>query len=363
LTLPAQDFYMTWHTLGGSPRPGKQATRSSSIGQWELTRAHASTNSPAQQKPFNAGVGNHMVTLRSSFLVSATLLYCLTGLGQGQQAPVSVSARAIPDDNLAYPVLVTLGDNSSASGFFLNDGHAVYLVTARHVLYKNKPPQQIAPNQDPWELRSGTGTLVSYSKDPADSTQNLFALDLSVLESAGNMKHHPIQDVAVIKVMTESGSGGVPKDGESVIGQVVPGVTIKQLSKLGVLDVNITNIKTFSQVLTGNDVMVFGYPSSIGLVNVPQIDYQRPLLRKGIVAGTNPAKRSVILDCPVYFGNSAGPVLELDRQAFGTALNLIGVAIEYIPFNQTPGSETVAILTNSGYSVVAPMDFVLDLLK
>src|ERR1700691_2639842 len=98
------------------------------------------------------------------FLVSAVFLCCLTGLGQGQQPPASVSARAIPDDNLAYPVLVTLGDNSSGSGFFLNDGNAVYLVTARHVLYRNKPPQKVAPNQDPLELRSGTAIVVSYSK-------------------------------------------------------------------------------------------------------------------------------------------------------------------------------------------------------
>jgi hypothetical protein len=111
--------------------------------------------------------------------------------------------------------------------------------------------------------------------------------------------------------------------------------------------------------------MVFGYPSSLGLQNLAQIDYTRPLLRKGIVAGTNSAKRSLILDCPVYFGNSGGPVLEIDRQAFSTNLKLIGVVIEYIPFDQHAGSQTVGLqfLTNSGYSVAAPMDFVLELLN
>jgi hypothetical protein len=43
--------------------------------------------------------------------------------------------RAIPDDNLAYPVLITLGNGSSGSGFFLNTSDAVYLVTAKHVLF------------------------------------------------------------------------------------------------------------------------------------------------------------------------------------------------------------------------------------
>jgi hypothetical protein len=35
--------------------------------------------------------------------------------------------RAIPDDNLAYPVLITLKNGSTGSGFFVNTGRAVYL--------------------------------------------------------------------------------------------------------------------------------------------------------------------------------------------------------------------------------------------
>src|SRR6266850_1141239 len=41
----------------------------------------------------------------------------------------------IPDDNLSYPVLLTWGDGSG-SGFFYNKDDATYLITARHVLFK-----------------------------------------------------------------------------------------------------------------------------------------------------------------------------------------------------------------------------------
>jgi S1-C subfamily serine protease len=111
--------------------------------------------------------------------------------------------------------------------------------------------------------------------------------------------------------------------------------------------------------------MVFGYPTSLGLQQSPQLDPLRPLLRKGIVAGTNPATRFLVLDCPVYFGNSGGPVLELDRQPFGTSLSIIGVVDQYVPFVQQAGSQTIAmqVETNSGYSLAIPMDFVLELLK
>lgn len=43
--------------------------------------------------------------------------------------------RAIPDDNLAYPVLVELDSKETATGFYLSDKKYIYLVTAKHVLF------------------------------------------------------------------------------------------------------------------------------------------------------------------------------------------------------------------------------------
>jgi hypothetical protein len=147
------------------------------------------------------------------------------------------------------------------------------------------------------------------------------------------------------------------------LSNALPGVTVLHMAKTGIVGVGSETVKTFDKALTGNDVLIFGYPGSIGLQNLPQIDYLRPLLRKGIVAGTNPAQHSLILDCPAYHGNSGGPVVEIDRDGFTTKYVIIGVVIQYIPFNQTEGSDTIALLGNSGYSVAAPMDFVLELLK
>jgi Trypsin-like peptidase domain len=188
---------------------------------------------------------------------------------------------------------------------------------------------------------------------------------LATLLVAGNIKAHATQDVAVVKVSTSSAGQDSAKAGATSLSTVLPGVVLRQSSKTGILDVPLDNVKTFNQILTGNDVVVFGYPSSIGLQSLPQIDYLRPLLRKGIVAGTNPAKQSIILDCSVYFGNSGGPVLEVDRTGLGAVFKIIGVVTEYVPFAQSAGSETVGItlLGNSGYSVAVPMDFVLELLK
>lgn len=257
--------------------------------------------------------------------------------------------RAIPDDNLAYPVLITLKnkatgqESSSGSGFFLENDNTVYLVTAKHVLFDPKAT-----------LLNDTADLLSYSKDPSDFTQNLITLDLLALQKAGNIKINASEDVAVIKIFTRSGEA-FP----------VSGVTVRQHSAAGILAVGINTTKRFSEVLTGNDVMLFGYPTSLELKQLGQLDSHRPLLRKGIVAGTNPPKRSIILDCPVYFGNSGGPVMEIDRSAFKSDFRIIGVVSQYVPFLNSTASNTVLLqfVSNSGYSIATPMDFVLDLIN
>jgi S1-C subfamily serine protease len=47
--------------------------------------------------------------------------------------------RALPDDNLAYPVLLQServdGRRNMGSGFYYDEGKAIYFVTARHVLF------------------------------------------------------------------------------------------------------------------------------------------------------------------------------------------------------------------------------------
>ena len=47
--------------------------------------------------------------------------------------------RAIPDDNLAYPVLLTLKESGNekglASGFYMHSSNHIYLVTAKHILF------------------------------------------------------------------------------------------------------------------------------------------------------------------------------------------------------------------------------------
>jgi len=263
---------------------------------------------------------------------------------------LAFAQRAIPEDNLAYPVLLTIG-NTAGSGFYVSTDNAVYLVTAKHVLFD--PAQKLIDSHV---------TLLSYSKDPKDATNNVLSADLTALRDNGDIRPHPSEDVVVIKLFTLKPSDD-PSKGS--LANPEPGVTLSQQATQGIVGAKSDIVKLFADVIPGNDVMVFGYPSSLGLKELPQVDTHRPLLRKGIVAGTNPEKHSIIIDCPSYPGNSGGPVVELDRETFQTKLYIIGVVVQYVPFVPTGGSQTfvMQLASNSGYSIVVPMDYVMELIK
>jgi hypothetical protein len=80
---------------------------------------------------------------------------CATAVVQPQaQAPVvpvptppspQQSLRAIPDDNLAYPVFVVAG-STTGSGFYISTEKEIFFVTAKHVLFDLASNQLHSPN-------------------------------------------------------------------------------------------------------------------------------------------------------------------------------------------------------------------------
>ena len=107
----------------------------------------------------------------------------------------AMAKRAIPDDNLAYPVLIILKNRSTGSEFYLNADKATYLITAKHVLY----------NPSTNKLLDKNVSLISYSADLSNPNRNFVALDLSVLEANGNirvqMKIHSISGTSLARRM------------------------------------------------------------------------------------------------------------------------------------------------------------------
>jgi hypothetical protein len=204
-----------------------------------------------------------------------------------------------------------------------------------------------------------TVNAISYSSDTSDTTSNVLILNLHELQAEGHLRTDANNDVLVITVARTT-TAKAPDTAQMVT--TVKGAGWAHVSSHGTVGVAIEAVKTLAQVNVGNDVIMYGYPSSLGFKAVPQIDPLRALLRKGIIAGKDIQKHTIVLDCPVYFDNSGGPVFEIDREFPATKFFLIGVVTQYVPLVTTDGL-TIEMLTNSGYSIATPIDAVLQLIK
>ena len=273
--------------------------------------------------------------------------------------------RAVPENNLAYPVLITNPLGGAASGFYLGSECAIYLVTAKHVIFDPKSGN----------LKSSIFNLMSYPHDPGEYGYLALEVNAKKLHAEGNIFAHQDRDVAAIKIFIKEES-----DKMKLVDGVGSYCTAKDF--FGVTCVYHGFVKPLADVLVSNEVIVFGYPQSIGLKETPQFDYTKPLLRKGIISGKYEEQGTLILDCPIYPGDSGGLVLELeniyhvDNQGnylvgYERKCRVVGVVSQFIPFdpkrldvNQDDKDDGSSKLPNvhSGYSVVVSMDSVFQML-
>jgi S1-C subfamily serine protease len=251
--------------------------------------------------------------------------------------------RLLPDNNLAYPVLVRVG-TSSGSGFFVRADRNVFLVTAGHVLF------DVAAKK----LFDNEAILEALSQDPSEVEKNTFRLNLRMLQESRQLRFDTDRDVAVVRIATVTTSTPMHLIETS-------GVATVTNTKGGIVSAPVALVAPFRDAFVSNQIYVFGYPGSIGIRDFPQIDFSRPLLRAGVVAGLNARLKTIIIDAPVNHGNSGGPVLQISPNG---ELRIIGVVTQFVPvLEDTIPKGTQKVLSNSGYAVVASMDAVIAMLS
>ncbi len=261
--------------------------------------------------------------------------------------------RYIPENNLAYPILIKMDTGGCGSGFFLSSKESLYLVTAKHVFLNQK---------DNSFLCNKEFTITAYSSDLSikEPMQVLIQLD-SIKET---IKKHNTHDVVIIKI----GNIKYDKATNSSKAFFLDGIKVTKCPDGASIVWIVDNMfKKYEDVFISNEIFILGYPVSIGQKGYEQIDINKPLLRKGIVSGKNENKRTIILDSPVYFGNSGGLVLEVSIVNGSPQFLPIGIVSEYVPFVEELYSlqhkEIISInRTNSGYSIAVPIDTILDLI-
>src|ERR1700728_4079238 len=134
---------------------------------------------------------------RSRKISRLLLVIALTFMSVG----LAEARRMIPDDNLAYPVLIILKNKSGTtfvfgSGFYFGTANAEYLVTAKHVIASG-PPEEKTHQADVPDL---VLQLVSYSRDQPTAQRILLNVDFKTLLDKGDVKAHKTRDVAAIKL-------------------------------------------------------------------------------------------------------------------------------------------------------------------
>jgi len=259
---------------------------------------------------------------------------------------------ALLEDPRTFPTLI-MHDRRTGSGVFLQVSNSVYLITAKHVLFA-EPEGTNAP-----ALLSSTAIAKTYSRaGTTNVSERKFAINLAELLSAGEIRFSTNRDVALVRVeqcasndvrLVRTVSGFMPLSPEVGLIPFGPEFTCRM-----------------AEVDVGAEVYMFGYPISLTGPISAIFDPSEPLLRKGVVAGLNLGRKTIIIDCPAYFGNSGGPVLQVDHPQFGeTRFRIIGLVSSFVPFQEEWENKTMryshVLKSNSGYTVVEPIDIALDL--
>ena len=242
-------------------------------------------------------------------------------------------------------VLIQTG-GGSGSGFYLSDTSksSIYLITACHVLI----------NPQNGTLYSDSILLISYKKNSQVDDKDSFRVSLLSAYKMGMLSYNIIKDVVVVKIATEKDRG------------IMYFPFVEKLTKTNTYlnPVEIHATKKISELETMNEVYTIGYPKSLSLSL--NLDFNRPLIRKGIIAGLDLSKGKIIADCPTYQGNSGGMVFEVLMNGLGQAY-VIGIVSQFVPFEEHWKNEAYNYYNtnvyNSGYTVVVPMDAIIEQLN
>lgn len=230
----------------------------------------------------------------------------------------------------------------SGSGFYIEDTSRKFicLVTACHVLI----------DLQKLSLYSDTVLFISYKKNSQRDNRDSFKVSLSSAYKNGMLKYDIVNDVAVVKFAVTN----------SRAINYLPFVSKITLTSTYLKPFETHQVKRIADLETMTDVYTIGYPRSLSL-NI-NFDYNQPLIRHGILAGVDIVKNRIIADCPTYQGNSGGMVFELNK--FSGEIFLIGLVSQFVPFEERWKNEAYGYYNtnvyNSGYTVVAPIDAVLN---
>lgn len=280
-------------------------------------------------------------------ILLAVMIISVAAFNQYTLSDTTVSSAALISFNYG-------NTESFGSGFFYSDSTSLYLITAKHVIFDEI--KNIKTNETiQFSFKDSIANIYFYPKYADRDPIKQLSLDLIRLSNSGNVSVSNFNDIAVIRLGKQSYEDYPHIEYSKYVKKHYPKSTVTNYVK--------ANFMQYDDVEIGNDVFIIGYPKVLGLQSLKNYDVNRPLMRKGCIAGKNPNERTIIIDCPSYGGNSGGPVI----MAKNGAGYLIGLVTQFIPFEQKWVNLNYNItnteISNSGYSIVVPIEDVLEVIK
>jgi len=279
-------------------------------------------------------------------------------------ATVLSQQQVLPAGLISMPVLIQMPSTDGTrfgTGLYMLASSNVFLVTAGHCIFTSLDPNDTT-------LLSSSMTLLSYGSDENTKLPNSIVISLPQYQREGRIKRHPTHDVAVVHV----GNSESPFTNIAFYA-----LSFHQSSATHTFPTDICTLLT--KVPNGSETVILGYPQELLKPEATRlkswaeakekadIDFDYPLVRRGIISQKNLTKGKLIIDSGVYGGNSGGPVLIATHPSMDvTDYKIIGIITKFVPVLTRPApeiGETNSLPVYSGYSVVEPIDYAIELMQ
>lgn len=273
---------------------------------------------------------------------------CLSFVGCASHKPKEkiIVPQPYPD----WIVQIQVGSSGLGTGFLLeSSNNFIYLVTAKHVLF----------NPTNGALNATNAICRAFRTDvPADERLTQWTLNLQALLERNQIKSPPNRDIVAVQLCIKIGNT------EKVDIVSYSGFITFDSTNSYLITAKPSQCSRMKDVPIGAETLSVGFSSSGTALHPPEapdsVDAWTPLLRKGLVAGKYEKRGTLVLDSRVYPGDSGGPVM-MKKYLSDTKyiFPLIGVQTQVVPGKDKWAKE----LSNSGYSVIEPLDSILDMIN
>lgn len=229
--------------------------------------------------------------------------------------------------------MLSCGEFSKGSGFFVIYQGRNYLVTDDHVVYDKEKARLYGANI----------TVTATIQNETYESSVVFNLNLD--ENQERIIYSEDTDLWAIELTATNMQN---QHGQEYI-------RINQLSYLVVQNEDILG-------RWSHTVYIYGYPTSL----MPEAPFEiKPFLAKGVISSYDTETGQFVTDIPVYYGNSGCPVIFVNND---NEVHLIGVVQKLIPFkldwkNKYETSFIRMDWHNSGYSICMGVNKLLELLE